>query len=252
MAHRDASLGARARGHRGRQLLPPALAPRAGDRLADADRVARRSPRGLGAGERPPHHGRGRRHPGSRVPRPDRGAHAPRDGDPLRRAFLGALLDDLAPPRGRDAEQQPHRHAQSALRPARVRAGLPSGQARHDGRVRHAQHRHRRGLHRDRAQRAPRPSPVPQAAGLALPPVEGPRLAQHPLRLPRVGSAGDRPQPGGRVRDRDRRDRLSTIAWPRASTTTSCSARRSTASACRRSSAIRSRCTGAARRRAAS
>ena len=27
------------------------------------------------------------------------------------------------------------------------------GQARHDGRVRHAQHRHRRGLHRDRAQR---------------------------------------------------------------------------------------------------
>jgi UDP-sulfoquinovose synthase len=32
-----------------------------------------------------------------------------------------------------------------------VRAGLPPGEARHDGRVRDAQHRHRRGLHRDRA-----------------------------------------------------------------------------------------------------
>ena len=48
--------------------------------------------------------------------------------------------------------------------------------------------------------------PVPEAARLALPPVEGPRLAQHPLRLPRLGPARHRPEPGRRLRDRDRRD----------------------------------------------
>ena len=48
---------------------------------------------------------------------------------------------------------------------------------------------------------------VPEAPGLALPPLQGPRLAQHPLRLPDLGPARDRPQPGRRLRDRDRRDR---------------------------------------------
>ena len=33
---------------------------------------------------------------------------------------------------------------------------------------------------------------------------EGPRLDQHPLRLPHLGPAGHRPQPGRRLRDRDR------------------------------------------------
>ena len=49
--------------------------------------------------------------------------------------------------------------------------------------------------------------PFPKLPGLALPPLQGPRLAQHPLRLPDLGPARDRPQPGRRVRDRDRRDR---------------------------------------------
>ena len=40
----------------------------------------------------------------------------------------------------------------------------------HDGRVRHAEHRHRGGLHRDRPQRPAGPPAVPEAAGLALPP----------------------------------------------------------------------------------
>ena len=47
--------------------------------------------------------------------------------------------------------------------------------------------------------------PVPEAARLALPPLQGPRLPQHPLRLPDLGPALDRPQPGRRLRDRDRR-----------------------------------------------
>ena len=69
------------------------------------------------------------------------------------------------------------------------------------------EHRHRGGVHRDRAQGPPRHPAVPEAAGLALSLLEGPRLDQHPLRLPDLGPARHRPQPGRRLRDRDRRDR---------------------------------------------
>ena len=75
--------------------------------------------------------------------------------------------------------------------------------------------------------------PVPEAAGLALPPLQGPRLAQHPLRLPHLGPARHRPEPGRRLRHRDRRDRAATSASPPASTTTRSSAPCSTASASR-------------------
>ena len=47
---------------------------------------------------------------------------------------------------------------------------------------------------------------VPEAARLALPLLQGPRLDQHPLRLPDLGPARHRPQPGRRLRDRDRGD----------------------------------------------
>ena len=63
--------------------------------------------------------------------------------------------------------------------------------------------------------------PVPEAARLALPPLQGPRLAQHPLRLPHLGPARDRPEPGRRLRDRDRRDGAGRAAHRPASTTTS-------------------------------
>ncbi len=53
---------------------------------------------------------------------------------------------------------------------------------------------------------------VPEAAGLAVPLLEGPRLDQHPLRLPHLGPARDRPQPGRRLRDRDRGDAPATSA----------------------------------------
>ena len=43
---------------------------------------------------------------------------------------------------------------------AETRPGHPPGEARHHGRVRHAQHRHRGGLARDRAQGPHRPGPV--------------------------------------------------------------------------------------------
>ena len=42
--------------------------------------------------------------------------------------------------------------------------------------------------------------PFPKLPGLALPLLEGPRLDQHPLRLPDLGPARDRPQPGRRLR----------------------------------------------------
>ena len=71
-------------------------------------------------------------------------------------------------PRGRDPDEQ-HRQPQPALRDRREQPRLPPGQARDDGRVRPAQHRHRGGLHRDRAQGPQGHAAVPEAAGLALP-----------------------------------------------------------------------------------
>ena len=148
-----------------------------------------------------------RRGRGRRLPRRGRRRDPPRGGRPLRPAGLGALLDGLAPEGGRDPVRQRDRQPQPALRDPRPRPRVPPGQARDDGRVRPAQHRYRGGLHRDRAQGPQGHAAVPEAAGLALPLLEGPRLDQHPLRLPHLGPARDRPQPGRRLRDRDRGDR---------------------------------------------
>ena len=123
--------------------------------------------------------------------------------------------------------------AQPALRHRRGRPLDPPGQAGHDGRVRHAQHRHRRGLHRDHPPGPHRRTALPQAAGLLLPPVQGPRQRQHHVRLPDLGPALDRPQPGHRLRPGDRRDGPRTRTWPPGSTTTGSSARCSTGSASR-------------------
>ena len=62
--------------------------------------------------------------------------------------------------------------------------------------------------------------PLPEDAGLDVPPVEGARQPQHPFRHSDLGPARHRPQPGRRVRHRDRRIRRSTRVWRRASTTT--------------------------------
>ena len=144
---------------------------------------------------------------GRRLPRRRRRRLPPRRDRPLRPAGLGAVLDDLPPDRGRDPVREHDRQPQPALRDARPRPRGAPGEARDDGRVRPAQHRHRGGLHRDLAQGAQRHAAVPEAAGLAVPLLEGPRLDQHPLRLPHLGPAGDRPEPGRRLRDRDRGDR---------------------------------------------
>ena len=106
---------------------------------------------------------------------------------------------------------------------AEIEPGHPSGQARHHGRVRHTQHRHRGGLARARAQRPQRPGALPQAARLLLPPEEGARLAQHRVRLPDLGFARDRPQPGRRVRPADSADRAGPTGSPPGSTTTASS-----------------------------
>ena len=50
--------------------------------------------------------------------------------------------------------------------------------------------------------------PFPKLPGSLYHLLEGARLAQHPLRLPRLGAARDRPQPGRRLRHRDRETRL--------------------------------------------
>jgi UDP-sulfoquinovose synthase len=64
-------------------------------------------------------------------------------------------------------------HAESAFCVARIPARLPPGQARHHGRVWHAEYRYRRGIHHHRAQRPKRCAPLSQAAGIVLPPLEG-------------------------------------------------------------------------------
>ena len=200
-------LGPGPRGVRRRQLRPPPLGRERRQRLADPDPRPRAADRGLGGdlGQGDPQLRRLDR--GRRVPRRGRRRDAPRGGRPLRPAGLGALLDGIARAGGRDPVRQRDRQPQPALRDPRPRPRLPPGQARDDGRVRAAQHRHRGGLHRDRAQGAQGHPAVPEAAGLALPLLEGPRLDQHPLRLPHLGPARDRPQPGRRLRNRDRRDR---------------------------------------------
>ena len=67
-------------------------------------------------------------------------------------------------PRGRDAVDERDRHAQPAVLDPRPGPRLPPRQARDDGRVRHPQHRHRGGVHRDRAQGAQGHAAVPEDA----------------------------------------------------------------------------------------
>ena len=75
--------------------------------------------------------------------------------------------------------------------------------------------------------------PYPKQARILLPPVEGPRQPQHPLLLPSLGAAGDRPQSGRRLRSRDRADPACIPSWPPGSTMTPSSGPCSTASSCR-------------------
>ena len=173
-------------------LTPIALAGRPHLRLA----------RGVGQADRIPH----RRHLRGHVHRGHRARLHARHDHPLRRAAQRPLVDAERRPRGDHPAGQRDRHAQAAVGDARVRARGTPGQAGHDGRVRHAQHRHRRGLHRDRAQGAQGHPAVPQGAGLVLPPVQGARQPQHPLRLPDLGHPRHRPQPGRRLRHRDAGD----------------------------------------------
>ena len=164
---------------------------------------------------------------------------APGRGGALRRAARRAVLHDRPQARGLHPDQQRGRHPQPAVRDRRDQPRHPPGQARHDGRVRHAEHRHRGGLAGRRAQGPHRPGALPEAAGLLLPPVQGARQPQHRVRLPDLGPAGHRPQPGRRLRPADRRDGPRPRGWPPGSTTTRCSARCSTGSSSRRCSAIR-------------
>ena len=117
------------------------------------------------------------------------------------------VLDDRPLARRVHAGEQRRREPQPALRDRPDRPVGAPGEARNDGRVRDAEHRHRRGLHRHHAQRPHRHAAVPQATGVLLPPVEGARLAQHRVRVPYLGAARHRPQPGHRLRTGDRRDR---------------------------------------------
>ena len=166
---------------------PPRTSPRLARGHRERDRAARRRPDRL----------RLRRERHRRLPaRHDR---------PLRRAAVRPVLDDRRPPRDVHPGEQRRRQPQRPVRDPRPLARDAPRQARDDGRVRDARHRHRRGLPHGRPQRPRAHVPLPQDAGVDVPPLEGPRLAQHPLRDADLGPPGDRPQPGRRVRHRDRR-----------------------------------------------
>ena len=64
------------------------------------------------------------------------------------RAAGRSLFDDRPQARGFYPGKQRGRHAQPAVRHARVPARMPPGETGHHGRVRHAQYRYRRGLSR--------------------------------------------------------------------------------------------------------
>ena len=168
---------------------PPRARRRVEGRDRQGDRVHGRRPVRLGG------HGAG-------VPRVPAGGRRA-----LRRDALGAVLHEGPRARRVHPDEQRGEHAQRAVRDRGVRARGPPGEARHDGRVRDAEHRHRGRLHHDRAQGPVGHAAVPEAAGKLLPPVEGARLAQHPFRVSHPRAACDRPEPGRRLRHRDRGDR---------------------------------------------
>ena len=132
----------------------------------------------------------------TRLPARSRGA--------FRRAALGAVFHDRPQARGVHAGEQRGRYAQPAVCDSRIATRLSPDQAGNDGRVRHAQHRHRRRLHLDRAQRPQGRAAVSQAARLVLSPLEGARQPQHDVHLPHLGLARHRSEPGRGLRNHDR------------------------------------------------
>ena len=91
-------------------------------RLADADRPARRAPRRLARGQRRDDRRLRRRHPGRRVPDRHVAEFLPEAVVHYAEHSSAPVLDDLAPPRGGDPDEQRRRHAQPAFRAARARA----------------------------------------------------------------------------------------------------------------------------------
>ena len=186
-----------------RQPDPPALGRHAPHRYAHADRADRTAHRGLAAPDRqhdrPVHRRRRRLRRSSRAAIEALRARCDRA---FRRTALGAVLDDRSRARRDDANRQRDRHAEHPLRDARLRAERAPREARHDGRVRHAEYRHRRRLHRDPAQRPARRAAVSETAGFVLSSEQGPRFRQHLVRLPHLGLARDRPQSRRRLRQR--------------------------------------------------
>ena len=149
------------------------------------------------------------RRPSARRPgRPDRQGRrlpalrrGPAGGDrPPGRVPLGAVLDDRRGPRDLGSAQQHRGHDERALRDARPGARGAPGQARHDGRVRHAEPGHPRGLLRGRVSRPPRPPALPPAGRLLVPLEQGPRQQQRDVRLPHLRAPGDRRDAGRRLR----------------------------------------------------
>ena len=168
------------RGARRRQLPPPPR-PRGGRHRHPRPRSSTRSPRARTPGRRSPARRSASPRATStdwatdRAPVPDLPARGDR---PLRRDAVGAVVDDRPRARRVHAAQQRRQHAERPVRDARARARLAPREARDDGRVRHAEHRHRGGLPRDRAQRAEGDAASSRSSpGADVPPVEGPRLA---------------------------------------------------------------------------
>ena len=148
-----------------------------------------------------------------------------RSGRALRPAAQRAVLDDRSRACRAHPPEQHGRQHERAVGAARARAPGASGQARHDGRVRDAEHRRRGRLHHHRAQRAQRSAAVSQAARLVLPSDEGQRQRPDLLHLPRVGLCAPPTSTKGSSTERTPSRPRSRRRWPTATTTTTSSAR---------------------------
>ena len=164
--------------------------------------------------------------------RPHRGGVRPRHGGqlparrhrPLRRAAQRPLLHGRPQARRLHPGEQRGGHAQPALRHRRRRPVDPPGEAGHHGGVRHPQHRHRRGLHRDHppgTHRRPARSPSSRAASTTCP--RSTTATTSPSAAGRGASARPTSTRGWSTASRPRRRRC-TPTWRPGSTTTPCSA----------------------------
>ena len=153
-------------------------------------------PRDLREGARVP--SRGPREVRVRPPR-SRSRAAGRDRAP-RRTAVRPLLDDRRASRRRHSGREPDGHPPPALRDAGVLPGRSPRQDGDDGGVRHAEHRHRRGVLRGRVSGTEGPGAVPSASRIVVSLEQGVRFRRCDVRVEDLELEGDRRDAGSDLR----------------------------------------------------